>query len=50
MNMVQNLRFQVLTTLNMKVTVFCDVALCSFTEIYWHSRDAYCADGGNKHL
>jgi hypothetical protein len=36
------MRFQVLTAMSMKVTVFWDVAPCSLVEVYQHFRGACC--------
>jgi hypothetical protein len=49
-------RFQVLTAVSMKMTVFWDVAPCSLVEVYLRFRGAYCFrhhrpdDGDSKHL
>jgi hypothetical protein len=48
-------RFQVLTTASMKMTLFWDVAPCSHVEASRRLRDAYCLhylddDGGSTHL
>jgi hypothetical protein len=52
-------RFQVLTAMSMKMTVFWDIAPCSLVEINLYFRGTYCLhhqsdhrpdDGGSKHL
>jgi hypothetical protein len=44
-------RFQVLTAMRMKMTVFWDVAPCSLVEINRRFRGAYRPDdGGSNHL
>jgi glycogen synthase len=39
---VLQVRFQVLMTVAMKMTVFWDVVLCSLVEVYQNFRDACC--------
>jgi hypothetical protein len=42
MNMNRFVTFQVLTAGSMKITDFCDTALCSFIEVDRRFRDLYC--------
>jgi hypothetical protein len=35
------MRCQVITAVNMKITAFCDIALCSLVEVYRRFRGAY---------
>jgi hypothetical protein len=42
-------RFEVLTAMNMKMTVFCDIPLDSLAEVYRRFRDAYCPHYQGEH-
>jgi hypothetical protein len=41
-NLFNLVRFQVLVATSMKMTAFCDKALCSLVQVHWHFGGVYC--------